>query len=64
MAALTLQPVPRVTYISLLLIISLHHQEKGYDKKKNGHQRENALIFYQILSTNSLWKCMEISLEK
>ena len=24
---------------------------------------ENALIFYQILSTNSLRKCMEISLE-
>ena len=31
--------------------------------KNNVHQRENALIFYQILSTNSLRKCTEISLE-
>ena len=31
--------------------------------KKNYHQRENALIFYQILSTNSLMQCMETSLE-
>ena len=30
----------------------------------NDHQRENALIFYQILSTFSLRKCMGISLEK
>ena len=29
----------------------------------NDHVRENALIFYQILSTNSLRKCIEISLE-
>ena len=27
------------------------------------HQRENALIFFQILSTNSLRKCVDISLE-
>ena len=27
------------------------------------HQRGNALIFYQILSTNSLRKCVDISLE-
>ena len=27
------------------------------------HQRENALIFYQILSTNSLRKCVDTSLE-
>ena len=30
---------------------------------KNDHQRENALIVYQILSTHSLIKCIEISLE-
>ena len=24
---------------------------------------KKALIFYQILSTHSLWKCIEISLE-
>ena len=27
------------------------------------HQTENASIFYQILSTDSLRKCMEICLE-
>ena len=27
------------------------------------HQRENALIIYQILSTNSLRKCVDTSLE-
>ena len=31
--------------------------------KNNVYQRENALIFYQILSINSLRKSMEISLE-
>ena len=31
--------------------------------KKNDLPRENALIYYQILSTNSLRPCMEISLE-
>ena len=30
---------------------------------QNDHWRENALIFYQILSTTSLKKCIEISLE-
>ena len=30
---------------------------------KTKHERRNVLIFYQILSTNSLTKCMEISLE-
>ena len=27
------------------------------------HQRQNALIVYQILSTNSLRECVDISLE-
>ena len=31
--------------------------------KLNDHQRENALIFSHILSTYSLKKCIEISLE-
>ena len=31
--------------------------------KNNDHPRENALIDHQILSTNSLRRCMEISLE-
>ena len=30
---------------------------------KNDHLRENALIFYQILSTHSLRKCIEIRKE-
>ena len=30
---------------------------------KNDHQRENALMFYQILSTHFAIKCIEISLE-
>ena len=30
---------------------------------KRDHPRENTLIFEQILSTNCLRKCMEISLE-
>ena len=31
--------------------------------KKNNYKSENALIFYQILSTNSLRKRIKISLE-
>ena len=31
---------------------------------KKDYQRENSLIFEQILSTHSLTKCMETSLEK
>ena len=34
-------------------------KSKGY----NDHLKETALILKQILSTNSLRKCMEISLE-
>ena len=34
-----------------------------YDNKYNDHLREKALIFEQILSTNSVRKWMEISLE-
>ena len=30
---------------------------------KSDHQRENALIFKQILATHFLRKCMEISLK-
>ena len=35
----------------------------SYENQKNDHPREFTLIFEQILSTNSLRKCMEISLE-
>ena len=35
----------------------------GYENWQNDYQRENALIFEQILSTHSLTKCMETNLE-
>ena len=35
----------------------------GYENQLNDHLRENTLIFYQILATHSLRKCIEISLE-
>ena len=43
-----------------LTVLETQHtwNTKGYD-----HQRHNALIFYQILPTNSLRKCMEIRQE-
>ena len=53
--------VPMVTNINFLLTISIHCQEiMLWELIK----RDNALIFYQILSTHSLWKCIEISVEK
>ena len=48
--------VPMVTNIYFLLAISIHCQEIRLI-------RESALIFYQIFSTHSLWKCIETSLE-
>ena len=51
------------TNINSLQTISLHQQEKGYQNHPNDHQRENALIFYQFLLTNSLRKYTEIGLE-
>ena len=36
---------------------------KADENEWNDHQRENALIMFWILSTSSLRKCMEISLE-
>ena len=38
-------------------------KRKGNENYENNHLRENHIIFCQILSTNSLSKCMEISLE-
>ena len=38
-------------------------KRKVYENKYDDHLRENALIFEQILSTNSVRKSMEISLE-
>ena len=51
------------TNINSLQKISLHQQEKGYKNHPNDHQRENALIFYQFLLTNSLRKYTEIGVE-
>ena len=55
--------VPMVTNINFLLTISIHCQEIRLWELINDHLRENALIFYQILSTHSLIKCLENSLE-
>ena len=52
-----------MTDIYFLLTISIHLQEKGYGNHQNDHQRENALIFYQFLVTNSLRKYTEIGHE-
>ena len=51
------------TNINSVQKISLHQQEKGYKNHPNDHQRENALIFYQFLLTNSLRKYTEIGVE-
>ena len=41
--------------------ISTSPTVKGYENWLNCHQRENALIFHQILPTSSLRKYVEIS---
>ena len=38
-------------------------KNQGYRNFINDHLKKDALIYYQILSTNSLRKCMEINLE-
>ena len=43
--------------------ISASPMVQGYENWLNGHQRENALIFYQILPTSSLRKYVGISQE-
>ena len=55
--------VLEVTNFNILLTISKYNHEKGYENRQNDHQRENALLFYQILSANSLKKCMEVAPE-
>ena len=52
-----------VTNINFLLTISIDCQEQSLWELIKWSQREKSLIFYQILSTNSLRKCIEISLE-
>ena len=59
---LTLQ-APMVTNINFLPTISIPCQEIRLWESVKWSLRENALIFYQILSTTSLKKCIEISLE-
>ena len=55
----------RVANINFLLKYQciIYQREKGVRINKNDHQMNNDLIFYQILSTNFLRKCIEISLE-
>ena len=43
----------------------MHNQEKRlWELKKYDRQRRNTLIFYQILSANSVRECIEISWKK
>ena len=49
--------------INFLLTISIDYHEQSLWELTKWSQREKYLIFYQILSTNSSRKCMEISLE-
>ena len=50
-------------YRYLCFVVNQIKLQSQLQSQLNDHQRENALIFPQILSTYSLKKCMEISLE-
>ena len=52
-----------LTNINFLLTISIDCQVQSLWKLIKWSWREKSLIFYQILSTNFLRKCMKISLE-
>ena len=52
-----------VININFLLKMTIDCQEKWLWELINDQQRENASIFYQILFTYSLRKCIETSLE-
>ena len=52
-----------VTNINFLLTISIDCQEQSLGELMNWLQRDQTLIFYQILPTDFLRKCMEISME-
>ena len=38
-------------------------KRKRYENLQSDHLKENSLIFYQILSANSLKKCVEVITE-
>ena len=52
-----------VANINFLLVISIENQENGLWESILWSPKENALIFYQIFSANSVGKCVEIILE-
>ena len=54
---------PMVTNINFLLTISIYCQEIRLWEVINWSAKRNTLLFYQILSTHSWRKCIEISLE-
>ena len=54
---------PNSAQNQFLLTISIDYREQSLRELTKWSQREKYLIFYQILSTNSSRKCMEISLE-
>ena len=51
--------VPRVTNINFSLQYQYIFSNRGYENLQNDHQGKNASIFYHILLTNSLRKCMD-----
>ena len=53
--------IPIVTNINVLLTIFIYCQERRLWELIKWSPKENALIFYHILSTHSLTKCIEIS---
>ena len=55
--------VINVNFLSNNIISDTYSRENIMRMNKTKHERRNVLIFYQILLTYSLRKCMEISLE-
>ena len=55
--------VINVNFLSNNIISNTYSRENIMRMNKTKHERRNVLIFYQILSTYSLRKYMEFSLE-
>lgn len=55
--------VSRIANVNFRPPIFIHYQEEKLKEYINDHQRQNALIFYQILSTYFLREGIVISLE-
>ena len=51
------KPFASIFLLTISTVYLIHR--RGYDNNDNDHQGKNALIFFQILSSNSSRKCME-----